>query len=112
MSELTRKTESRVAERERRRKEREAKARLWKTLPLLAIAILALLGAGIIAYGTFAQPNVSGANGPRLQVDREQVDLGDQHFGTTVRATFKVTNTGDGMLNLNVAKIATVVQGC
>jgi hypothetical protein len=112
MSELTRKTESRVAERERRRKQREAKARLWKTLPLLAIAILALLGAGIIAYGTFVQPIVSGANGPRLQVDREQVELGDQHFGTTVRATFKVTNTGDGTLNLNVAKIATVVQGC
>lgn len=112
MAESTRKTETRVAERERRRKQQEAKARLWKTIPLLAIAILALLGAGTIAYGTFVQPNVSGTNGPRLQLDREQVDFGDQHFGTTVRATFKVTNAGDGTLNLNLPKTATVVQGC
>ena len=112
MSESTRRTETRTAERERRRKRQETKARLWKTIPILLIGVLALLGAGMVAYGSFAQPNTSGANGPRLQVDREQVDLGDQHFGTTVRATFKVTNTGDGTLNLNVAKIATVVQGC
>jgi hypothetical protein len=112
MSESTRKTDARVAERERRRKQREAKAKLWKTIPLLGIAILALLGAGIIANGTFFQPSVSGTNGPRLQLDREQVDFGDQHFGTTVRATFKVTNAGDGTLNLNLPKTATVVQGC
>lgn len=112
MSESTRKTKARIAERERRRKEHETKPRLWKTIPILIIGILALLGAGMVAYGSFAPANVSGANGPRLQVDREQVDLGDQHFGATVRATFKVTNTGDGSLSLNVAKIATVVQGC
>ncbi len=112
MSETTRRTEARIAAREQRRQEREAKARLWRRIPLVIVGVLVLLGVGLVVYGTVGQPNVTGVNGPRLQVDQEKVDLGDQHFGTTVRATFKLTNTGDGTLTLNPPQIATVVQGC
>ncbi len=113
MSEPMRKTEARIAAREQRQMKREQRARLLKTIPLLIIGILALAGAGMVAYGTFAPPaNIQGVNGPRLQLDREVIDFGDQHFNTTVRAIFKVTNAGDGTLNLNVPKVATVVDGC
>ncbi len=113
MPEPIRKTQVRSAERERRRKEREARARLWRTIPLVLVALLALLGFGMIAYGALnPSPDIQGKQGPRVQVDQETVDLGDEHFGTTVRATFKVTNAGDGTLRLDVPKIATVVEGC
>lgn len=113
MSEPLRKTEARIAERERRRQQREQKQKLWRTIPLVIIALLAVAGVGLIVYGkTQAQANITGANGPRLALDRDQIDFGDQHFNTTVRATFKVTNAGDGTLSLNVPKVATVVEGC
>ncbi len=113
MSEPMSKTQARLASREERQRKRAQQARLWKTLPLLIVGILALLGAGLVAYGTFAQSgNLPGANSPRLQLDRDEIDFGDQHFNTTVRATFKVTNAGGSALNLNVPKVATVKEGC
>ncbi len=113
MSEPLRKTKARIEERERRRKQREQKQKLWRTIPLVIIALLAVVGVGLIVYGkTQATANVQGVNGPRLQVDRDQIDFGDVHLGNTVRASFKVTNAGDGTLTLNVPKVATVVEGC
>ena len=112
-AQFTRRTEARILEREHRRQERERKAKLWRTLAFSGIGLLVIAGIALIAYATL-QPgaNISGANGPRLQLDRDQIDFGDQHFNTTVRATFKVTNAGDGTLTLNVPKLATVVEGC
>ncbi len=113
MSEQVRRTQARAAERERRRQQRETRARLWKIIPLVLVGLMALSGAGMIAYGALnPSPDIQGKQGPRVQVDQETVDLGDQHFGTTVRATFKVTNAGDGTLKLDVPRIATVAEGC
>ncbi len=113
MSEPIRKTEARLTARELRRKKHEQQARLWKTVPLLVVGILALIGAGLVAYGTFSRSSdVQGVAGPRLQLDRDQIDMGDQHFNTTVRAMFRITNTGDGTLKLDAPKVASVVEGC
>ncbi len=112
MSEAVRKTQVRAAERERRRKQRETRTRL-KNIPFVLVGLLALVGAGLFAYGAFAQSaDIQGKNGPRLQVDRDTLDLGDLHYDKTVRASFKVTNAGDGTLKLEPPKVATAVEGC
>jgi hypothetical protein len=53
---------------------------------------------------------VSGA--PRLQVDREQVDLGDVRLGQTVEVAFEVANSGDQTLVFEEDPYVEVVEGC
>ena len=109
----TRKTQARVAERERRRQQEARNQRLKIVVPLVAVAIVAVLAIG---YSLFAQPKparpANGVTGPRLQVDRDQIDLGKQHLGNTVRAVFNLKNLGDAALNLNVPRTVTLLQGC
>ncbi len=113
MSESMRKTEARTAERGRRRRERERKEKLWWTVPFVVVGLLVVIGAGLLIHGTIqATADVKGVNGPRLQVDRDKIDFGDVHLGKTVRASFKITNGGDGTLKLDVPQVATVVEGC
>ncbi|OGO37030.1 MAG: hypothetical protein A2Z03_11335 [Chloroflexi bacterium RBG_16_56_8] len=111
MSEQTRKTQARMAERERRRQQQEQKEKLFKVIPFGIIAILVLVGVGLIVYGNMASP-IAGGIGPRLEVDRDQIDLGTRKFDQPVRATFKVKNAGDNTLNLSVPKLVTAVEGC
>ncbi len=108
-----RKTQARVAERERRRQQEERNNNLKTAIPVVA-GIIILLAVG---YAFFTQANqssqpVTGAVGPRLQVDRDQIELGRQHLGNTVRAVFNLKNVGDGTLSLNVPRTVTLLQGC
>ena len=111
--ELTRKTQARIAERERRQQERERRRKLVRALPFVIIGLLVVAGVSLVLYGNSQSAGIAqGKEGPRLQIDHDQIDFGDQHFNTTVRATFKITNGGDGTLVLNVPKLASVVEGC
>ncbi len=109
-----RKTQARVAERERRRQQDERNKKLKIAIPVV-VGIIAVLAVG---YSFFTQANQSsrpanaGVVGPRLQVDRDQIDLGKQQLGNTVRALFNLKNVGDGTLNLNVPRTVTLLQGC
>jgi hypothetical protein len=110
-----RKTQVRVAERERRRAQQGRNERLKWQIPFAAAGVLALLAVAYFVFTNFTQPSqavVTGVNGPHFQVDTEKLDLGDQPLGQTVHASFNVKNTGDGSLTLNPAQIATVLQGC
>ncbi len=49
---------------------------------------------------------------PQVAVDRQVIDLGDQHYGTRVRAEFKVSNTGRGSLEFTSPPEIEVVEGC
>ena len=93
---------------ERGNRGKPTKQKLYWWLPFALIGIFILLAVGLVVYGT--QP--AGRIGPRLQLDREQVDLGDQHFNTVARASFKITNAGDTPLSLTVPKTATALEGC
>lgn len=104
-----RRTEARVVERERHRKQSEQKQTLLRLFPYAIIGFLAMVGVSLVAFGG---SGATGASGPHLQVDREEVDLGDRHFDTTVRAAFKISNTGDSTLDLTAPQVATVVEGC
>ncbi len=80
---------------------------LYSLLPFVVLGVLVVIGVGLIVYGT-----LSPGGTPRLQVDRDSIDFGDQHLNNTVRAIFTITNAGVGALTLNVPKTPTVVQGC
>lgn len=79
---------------------------LQRLIPLV-VALLVIAGIVLLVVG-LTQPSGT----PRLQLDREAIDFGDQHFNVTVRAAFKLTNTGDAPLNLTVPKLPTVKEGC
>ncbi len=49
---------------------------------------------------------------PRLDVDRDTVDLGDVQLGERVEASFVLSNTGDGELVISGTPYVQVVEGC
>lgn len=77
----------------------------------LLLALSALLICGGLGYYAYVYLPFGG-NGPRLQVDPDQLDLGDQHLDYVARASFEVKNTGDRPLNLEIPKTATTLEGC
>jgi hypothetical protein len=49
---------------------------------------------------------------PRLEVDREAIDLGDVPVGEWATASFTITNAGDGRLRFRNAPWVKAVAGC
>jgi hypothetical protein len=76
-----------------------------------AVAAITVLGAGVAWWSQASPPPVTGGT-PRLVVDRTDIDLGNQPFETPVRATFTLTNTGDGMLQIAQSPPVKAVLGC
>ena len=109
-----RKTQARLAERERARAQEQRKGMLKKFIPLAVVFLVAVfvLFVGLTTLTQTSGQIIQGATGPRAQVDRENLDLGTQPFDKTVRAAFTVKNVGDGTLKLDVPKVATLVDGC
>ncbi len=109
-----RKTQARIAERERQRALQERNERLKWQIPIAAGLILLVLGVASLIFST-ARPSSAapgGAGGPQFQVDTQKIDLGDQPLGKTVKAVFNVKNTGGGTLSLKTPDMATLVDGC
>ncbi len=115
MSEPMRKTQARIAERERRRKEQEKQDKLRRTIPLVLIALVAVVGLSYFVYTRTVKPPWpanAGIIGPKLEVDREELDLGNRPLNVAVRAQFTVKNSGDDTLNLDVPQVVTALEGC
>jgi len=85
-------------------------------LPLLLVAggLLLLVGGYAMLTRDRVDPNfvpeVSGA--PRLQVDKDRVDLGDVAFNDNAWAGFEVTNVGDQPLVFTRAPYVELIEGC
>jgi hypothetical protein len=109
-----RKTQARIAERERARAKEQRTGMMKKFIPLAVVFLVAVfvLFVGLTTLNQTSNQNVQGATGPRIQVDREKIEMGKQIFNNTVRAAFTVKNVGDSTLKLEVPKVATVVDGC
>jgi hypothetical protein len=56
------------------------------------------------------QPQVTGA--PAISVEPQQIDMGEVKLGTSVQASFKVTNTGDKALKFTESPYIELVEGC
>ncbi len=78
-------------------------------LGIFAAAALLLI-AGLVVL--FAGGNSGAKTGPRLAVDHEQIDFGRVPLDKTVKAEFKITNTGDTPLTLDASAPVQVLKGC
>ena len=86
-----------------------------KGRPLLPLALIGgALVLALVAVGLYALNGGAGGSGgtPQLTVDSERIDFGKVPFNKTVRAEFKVQNTGDGMLVLESTVPLKLLQGC
>jgi len=66
----------------------------------------------IIAAFFFARQGSDGGGTPAIAVDQQKIDYGDQHFGTNLTFTVKVTNTGTGTLRFKEQPYIEIVEGC
>jgi len=103
-----RKTQARTVERERARQSAERRATMTQMLPFVIGAAVVLFIGGSV----FLAMNQTVNGTPKLQVDREKIDLGNRIVDQPVRASFTVKNVGDGTLKLETPQVATVLQGC
>jgi len=77
--------------------------------------MLFIAGGVFIAAAAFLFARQGGGDGsgmPSITVDRQQIDYGDQHFGTNLTFAIKVTNTGDGRLHFKEKPYIQVLEGC
>lgn len=96
---------------QRRQQIRKQKQKQRNTMILLAIGGVILVFAAFL----FARQGNSGGDGggtPSIAVDQQQIDYGDQHFGTNLNFAVKVTNTGDGNLRFKEKPYIQVLEGC
>lgn len=115
MSEPMRRTQARIAERERRRKQQNRQDNMRRTIPLVVIAIAAVVGLSYFVSTSVVKPPRpanAGIVGPKLEVDRTDLDLGNRKLNDPVRAQFTVKNSGDDTLNLAVPKYVNAIEGC
>ncbi len=83
-----------------------SRRRAWFLLTV-GVGLMIVSVVGMILASRARQAGV-----PQVAVDREVIDLGDQPYGTRVRAEFKISNAGQGMLEFASAPKIEVVEGC
>jgi len=80
---------------------------------LLTGALLVAIIAALRLLGHAPQTvSVADPHPPRLQVDRELIDLGDRPMGQWAEANFVLANVGEGTLRLTAAPYVRAVAGC
>ncbi len=98
-------------------KRRRAAQRRRQPIGPILIALGALLFVGALAWSFWPRDKVSNSKtevtgAAALRSDRDKVDLGDVHLGTTVSASFKLTNSGDKPLHFTKDPYIQVADGC
>jgi hypothetical protein len=84
---------------------------------VLPFALLGAAALAVIGFALFGALRTSGAlESPNAQarfiVDTQKLELGDQKLGKGIKASFKVTNTGDGRLTLSAPPMVKALEGC
>jgi hypothetical protein len=85
--------------------------RRWGMLGMFLLSV-AILARVTVQRESRQGENTTSTGAPRLEVDREIVDLGDVQLGKRVEATFRLSNVGDGELVILGAPYVQVVDGC
>lgn len=80
----------------------------------VGLITLALISVVAFMVSGSAQPKaeVTVKGAPSLNVDRNQVDLGDVKLGQTVAVSFVIANVGDKPLRFSEPPYIEVVEGC
>jgi len=80
---------------------------------LAVVGILAFIAVLAWQSGKNAGSDTASSGGtPNLQVDQTSIDFGDIPVNQMVKASFKLSNTGDGALTLTVPPVPEVIEGC
>lgn len=89
-----------------------AKKRSWLLwVGLAVVGVLAVVA--LLAWQSSQSAGSGTASGtPNLEVDQTNIDFGDVPMDKMVKASFKLSNTGDGPLNVVVPNTPEVVEGC
>ncbi len=77
---------------------------------LTGYLVWAMATGGTNAVAPNVTPEVTGT--PKLQVDRDKIDLGDEKLGSTVQTAFELTNVGDRPLQITEQPTIEVLEGC
>jgi cell division septal protein FtsQ len=83
---------------------------LWLALGGVLVIGLAFLVFQASKPAPKASVEVKGS--PRLKVDKDKVDLGNEKLGSPVTVSFSVTNAGDQPLRFSEQPYIEVVEGC
>lgn len=92
--------------------QKQAKSRFNRLLPLVMIG-LGVLVVGVVLFNVLNSGAAGSANGgPKLAVDKQEINLGDVKLGQTVSAAFTITNTGSAPLRFTEAPYIELKEGC
>lgn len=75
----------------------------------------AILIAALLIISNQSPPNPAGievTGTPRLKTDKQTIQMGDVKLGTSVKASFVLTNVGDQPLRLTKAPYVELIEGC
>ncbi len=100
-----------MAQRNKTHTARAEQKSIWPFIAIFAGAAVLLI-AGLFLLFTSNSNTAGDKTGPRLTVDREKIDFGRVPLDKTVRAEFKVTNSGDRPLTLDTSAPVQVLEGC
>ncbi|HSN77256.1 MAG TPA: hypothetical protein VL334_19470 [Anaerolineae bacterium] len=83
---------------------------VWAGLAVVGLLAIVALLAWQNSRG--AAPDTASGGTPNLQVDQTTIDFGDVSVNQMVKASFKLSNTGDGALTVVAPPVPEVVEGC
>lgn len=75
-------------------------------------ALVLAVGALFVLLSSGSKPATVSAQGPRLAVDTQEMDLGKVPVEKMVTATFTIRNVGDAPLRILNEPQVRVVEGC
>ena len=98
------------------KRRRAAQQRRQPIGPIL-IALGAVLLVGALAWSFWPRDKITGSKAEvtgaaALRSDKDKIGLGDVRLGTTVSASFELTNSGDKPLHFTKEPYIQVVEGC
>jgi cell division septal protein FtsQ len=81
-------------------------------LALAGLGMVLISGWAILNSGSKSNANVEVKGSPRLKVDKDSIDHGDQKLGNQIQDDIRVTNIGDQPLRFTDAPYVEVKEGC
>lgn len=91
----------------------QARRRRWLLPSILSVGLFALLTAWLLWPDRSPLADVPTYHGgPRLVMDRQEIDFGQVRFNKFVEARFRLKNVGDRALQIATGPRVEAVEGC